>query len=196
MENTIIIITGLNGTGKTTFAKRLHCDMPDSTLISKDIVNEIMSDLLGKKKGDHFSIFVKQLFIDMADFCIQRNDNIIILESPFNTGWLDIFKKLNSENKYNFVTVHVKCHSFEEINNRVNSRLDTKERHPIHFCKEYNPNLRNQYNGTFADDIGNYDSFKDAYINNTYTQICLGKKIEYYTDTDRYDEILDHIRDL
>lgn len=192
-ENTIIIITGLSGTGKTTLAKKLYDDIADSTMISKDTINETMSDLLKKKEGDHFSAFIKHIFIEMADFCIQRNDRIIILESPFNTSWIDVFKELVN-NKYKFITIHVKCHSFEEICKRINKRLDNKERHPTHFRKEYDPKLKDQYNGSFIEDMGEYKSFKEAFQNNTYTEICLGTTLEYYTDEDKYNKLLNELK--
>lgn len=208
MKRTIIIITGMPGCGKTTLANKLNDNLwennIDGVLLSKDKIHETLADIIGKKSNDNFRYLVLDTYKRFINFCINRKDDIIILESPFSEDkWLDYFKMLHEkygigqddENGiYQFITIHVKCDSFEELYNRADNRLKLLDRHPAHYRYEYNKRLKDKYRGTMEEDMGDLTTYKELYDNETFTKLSLGVTLEYKGDN--LSELLNKVNDL
>ena len=133
--NKLIIVTGISGSGKTTISKYIYNHYKNSTIISMDILKENIYDLIGfdsyEEKQDLKNI-VYNTFIRLLTECMKRKDENIIIESPFNKKWEQIFKELVYKYNYDAITIKVKGKDYDTIFQRLNERNNSSKRHPSH----------------------------------------------------------------
>lgn len=130
---TLIIVTGLPATGKTTLAKRLS-DRLDIPLLSKDTVKEFLFDTLGSRDRE-WSRSLGRISNDflyvVADELLRVNSSLI-LENAFETEFaLPKFTHLVQNHRVNLIEIH--CTTSKEIRRkRFIERNESGDRHPGH----------------------------------------------------------------
>lgn len=192
---TLIIVTGVSGIGKTTISSFLYNYYEESTLISIDQLKEKIYDIAGyknKQEKDALKDIVYNLFTSMLDECMHRSDKIIIVEYPFSKKWQSIFQNLMEKYSYDAVTINVKTKDYEKVFELVDERNNSSKRHVTHSLYTYNPKKKMEYKST--NEI-NYDNWKNDYLENKYTNIDLGKVIDFYNLDDTYEQLIKKIEE-
>ncbi len=174
----LIIITGVSGTGKTTLAKKLYNKLENSILISYDEFSEKICDIIGfknKEQKSHLYDLRIKMYKELIEECMQREDEIIILEKPFKIKWKDFFEDLITKYNYNAYTINIFARDFETIWNRLIKRENKKEeRHPSHYLDSYYYKKKDEYKPFFE---YKYDTFKNEYEDLISNSINLGNVI-------------------
>lgn len=174
----LIIITGVSGTGKTTLARILYKKLENSILLSYDEFSEKIYDIIGfknKEQKEHLYYLKIEMYKKLIEECMQREDEIIILEKPFKIEWKDFLKNLITKYEYKTYTINIFAKDFETIWNRLLKRESLKEeRHPAHYLNSYYYKKRNEYKPFFE---YQYDAFKSEYDNLLSNSINLGNVI-------------------
>lgn len=174
----LIIITGVSGTGKTTLANILYKKIENSILLSYDEFSEKIYDMIGFKNEEqkkHLHCLKLEMYKKLIEECMQREDEIIILEKPFKSEWKNFLKRLITKYKYEAYTINIFAKDFQTIWNRLLKRENLKEeRHPAHYLNSYYYNKRNMYKPFFE---YQYDTLKAEYDNLLSNSINLGKVI-------------------
>lgn len=177
--NKLIIITGVSGTGKTTLAKALNKKLENSILLSYDEFSEKIYDMIGfknKEQKKHLYYLKIEMYKKLIEECMQRKDEIIILEKPFKIEWRDFFKDLSYKYEYQVYTINIFAKDFQTIWNRLLKRESSKEdRHPAHYLDSYYFNKKSEYEPFFE---YQYDTFKEEYKNLLSNSINLGNVIK------------------
>lgn len=191
----LIIVTGVSGIGKSTVSSFLYNYYEESVLISMDQLKENIYDIVGyknKQEKDALKNVIYDLFNRMVNECMIRGDNIVIVEYPFSIKWQSVFQKLIEKYSYEAVTINVKTKDYEKVFELVDERNNSSERHVIHSLYTYNPKKKMEYKST--NEI-NYDNWKNDYLENKYTNINLGKVIDFYNLDDSYDQLIKEIEE-
>jgi len=133
MTASLIIITGLPATGKTTLAQRISNDFKIAS-ISKDGFKEILFDKLqitNEKWREKLGQSSYALLYYMAEEHLKHNQSIII-ESNFNPNFATAnIQELQS--KYDFKTLQIRCLSEgQTLYQRFKDRAFSPERHLGH----------------------------------------------------------------
>lgn len=174
----LIIVTGVSGTGKTTLAKTLYEKLENSVLLSYDEFSEKIYDIIGFKNAEqknHLYNLNIEIYKKLIEECMQREDEIIILEKPFKSEWRNFLKNLITKYKYETYTINVYAKDFQTIWNRLLKRENSKkERHPAHYLNSYYYKKQNMYNPFFE---YQYDTLKAEYDNLLSNSINLGNVI-------------------
>lgn len=129
----LIIITGLPGTGKTTLGKKLAEEfcLP---FICKDDIKELLFDGLGwQDRG--WSKKIGGASYDLLYFITEsllKAEKSLIVETNFNPKFADK-KFIDLQEKYDFVPFQVRCIADGEILlDRFTKRANSYDRHPGH----------------------------------------------------------------
>ncbi len=189
----LIIVTGITGIGKTTLASYLYKHYEHSTLISIDKLKESIFDIMGyqnKEEKDNIKEIVYDLFARLLEESMRRRDKVVIVEYPFKIRWQDIFQHLVEKYHYEAITINVKTEDYDFVYERLDKRNNSSERHVIHSAYAYNPKNKSKYKST--NEIS-YAKWKSDYLNNKYTSINLGTVINFFSDTESYEELLEKI---
>lgn len=189
----IIIVTGVSGIGKTTISSYLYNHYKESTLISMDQLKESIFPLIGyksKQEKNQLKDIVYSLFSSILEECMNREDEIIIVEYPFSQKWKMVFENLIKKYSYRAITINVKTNDYEEVFDIVDKRNNSNQRNIIHSIDNYNPHKKSEYRS--KNEI-NYNSWKEDYLSNKYTSINLGKVIDFYNIDDSYEELIKQI---
>lgn len=189
----IIIVTGVSGIGKTTISSYLYNHYKESTLISMDQLKESIYPLIGyksKQEKNQLKDIVYSLFSSILEECMNREDEIIIVEYHFSQKWKIVFENLIKKYSYRAITINVKTNDYEEVFDIVDKRNNSNQRNIIHSIDNYNPHKKSEYRS--KNEI-NYNSWKEDYLSNKYTSINLGKVIDFYNIDDSYEELIKQI---
>lgn len=175
----IIIITGISGTGKSSFAKKLYNDIENSTLLSYDQLSENIYDMIGFKNIEEkksLQLLNRELYKRLIEESMKREDEVIILEKPFTKEWKAFFENLIKKYKYDACTINMYAKDFDTIWNRLVKREKSKkDRHPSHYLNSYCLKNKDKYNPYFE---YRYDSLKEEYDKLISNSINLGNVIE------------------
>lgn len=186
----LIIITGISGSGKSTISKVIYNHYKKSTLISMDILKENIYELVGfynYNQKQNLKKIVYNTFLKLLEECMNRNDENIIIEYPFNKTWENDFKSLLKKYDYNAITIRVKSISYDTIYERLNIRNNGSNRHPSHSLINYNPKMKDIYKST---NELKYDELKEDYESNKYTSLNIGKTIDFINDNFNFDNLI------
>lgn len=189
----IIIVTGVSGIGKTTISSYLYNCYKESTLISMDQLKESIYPLIGyksKQEKNQLKDIVYSLFSSILEECMNREDEIIIVEYPFSQKWKIVFENLIKKYSYRAITINVKTNDYEKVFDLVDKRNNSNQRNVVHSIDNYNPHKKSEYRS--KNEI-NYNSWKEDYLSNKYTSINLGKVIDFYNIDDSYEELIKQI---
>ncbi|EKD33327.1 MAG: hypothetical protein ACD_76C00045G0013 [uncultured bacterium] len=130
---TLIIITGLPGTGKTTLGKKLAQDL-NLPFINKDGIKEILFDNFGWKDRK-WSVKIGGTSYDVLYYIVEsmlKAGKSLVIESNFEPKFANR-KLLDLKKKYNFTTFQIRCITDGKILfNRFKKRAKSKDRHPGH----------------------------------------------------------------
>jgi len=131
---TLILITGLPGTGKTTLSKKLSAEL-SLPLINKDTIKEIIFNELGWSNRQ-WSRKVGQATYKIMDYIIEdqlQSGNSLILESNFSPKF-DNAKFQSWQEKYDCKAIQILCHADGKVLfERFKCRAENDElRHPGH----------------------------------------------------------------
>jgi len=177
--NKLVIITGISGTGKTTLAKMLYERIENSTLLSYDELSENIYDILGfinKEEKKALQKLNVEIYIRLIEECMQRKDEVIILEKPFKKQWIEFFENLIQKFNYQVYTINMFAKNFDIIWRRLLKREKSKEsRHPSHYLDSYSIKKKEEYNPYFEYD---YNTLKTEYNELISNSINLGNIIK------------------
>lgn len=176
---TFIIVTGISGSGKSTIAKKLYLCLDNSTLLSLDTLKENICDMIGFyniEQKDKLKNLVYDIYKGLINHCMERGDEILIVEHPFNNSWIPFFNESIEKYKYKVITINIKNNDFNIIFNRIDERIKNNNRHISHSQKIYNPKLKLNY--TLSNEL-DYNNLKKNYDSDKYTSINLGHIINY-----------------
>lgn len=193
--NRLIIVTGISGCGKTTISEYIYNHYKNSTLISMDILKENIYDLVGfnnYNQKQNLKSIIYNTFIELLNECMNRNDENIIIEYPFNKNWENRLKKLIYKYHYKVITIKVKGKDYDTIFRRLDNRNNSSKRHPSHALSKYNLKEKDKYKSTNA---LNYYELKKDYETNKYTSINIGKEIIFINDDFNYKNLIERIDD-
>lgn len=131
-KSTLVIFTGLPGTGKTTLSERLSNEL-NIPLIAKDAIKELMFDELGWSNKE-FTTKLAHATFRIMDYVIEgqlRAGNNLIVESNFMPRLAsDKFK--NWQQDYNYNVIQIVCRTdLEALAKRCHER-SLANRHPGH----------------------------------------------------------------
>lgn len=189
----LIIVTGISGSGKTTISNYLYNHYTNSTLLSMDTIKESIYEIAGfysYEQKQSLKQVIYETFIKLLSECMNRNDDIIIVEYPFNKSWEEKFNELIIKYNYDSITVRVKSKDFKYIYDRINKRDNSSNRHPSHSVSVYNPKYKDNYTSVSKLD---FDKLNKDYNNNKYTDISLGKIIDFINYDTNFEEIIKNI---
>ena len=131
-KSTLIIFTGLPGTGKTTLSERLSNEL-NIPLIAKDAIKEMMFDELGWATKE-FTTKLTLTTFQIMDYVIEgqlRAGNNLIVESNFMPR-LSNDRFQNWQQKYNCNVIQIVCRTdLKVLAKRCHERSLTN-RHPGH----------------------------------------------------------------
>lgn len=164
---TLIIITGLPGTGKTTLGWRLADDLR-LPFIHKDGIKELLFDTLGwsdrewSKKLGLASYALLEYFIEVQ----LRGGVSFIVESNFHPILsTEMFRRLQA--RYDFDPVQILCYAGGNILfQRFKARASTDERHPGHV------------------EPANFDEFRDVILSGKLAPLDIGSNVIEVDTTD------------
>ena len=133
MPSTVIVITGISASGKTTIGRQIahHFRLP---ILSKDDVKERIFDGLGYSDRDFSRRAGQTAYSLLYHFAreLLRSSDSFVIESNFNPKFDDaIFRELSRAYAPRFV--QVLCHADGEVLlGRFQARIASGERHPGH----------------------------------------------------------------
>lgn len=189
----LIIVTGISGSGKTTISNYLYDHYTNSTLLSMDTIKESIYEITGfysYEQKQSLKQVIYETFINLLSECMNRNDDIIIVEYPFNKSWEEKFNELIIKYNYDAITIKVKSRNFQYIYDRIIKRDNSSNRHPSHSVSVYNPKYKDNYTSVSKLD---FDKLNKDYNNNKYTDISLGKVIDFVNYNANFEEIITNI---
>lgn len=129
----LIIITGLPGTGKTTLGKKLAEEF-SLPFICKDDIKEFLFDNLGWKDREwskKLGIASYELLYYIVEVNLKAGKSLIV-ETNFHPT-LSTEKFLDMKKKYDFESFQIRCVTDGEILfDRFKKRANSDERHPGH----------------------------------------------------------------
>ncbi len=129
----LIIITGLPGTGKTTLGRKLAEELR-LPFICKDDIKELLFDGLGWQDRE-WSKKIGGSSYDLLYFITEsllKAEKSLIVETNFNPKFADK-KFLDLKEKYNFLPFQIRCTTDGEILlDRFTKRANSDDRHPGH----------------------------------------------------------------
>ena len=133
MKPTLIIITGLPGTGKTSLGKEIASNF-NLPFISKDAFKEILFDVLGSKDRE-WSKKIGMASYDILYHITEENlkaNKSLIIETNFDPSFAN--KKIHEfTKKYNFTPFQIRCITNGKILfQRFKERSNSSERHEGH----------------------------------------------------------------
>jgi predicted kinase len=177
----LIIITGLPGTGKTTFGKQLSNEL-QIPFISRDALKELMFDYIGvsdrewsKKLG---VASYKQLYYILET--LLQSGNSVIVESNFNPKFdNETFQQFQKKYGTQILQVIFRCEG-EVLYERFKQRAESGERHPGHA------------------DSHNLEEFKDILIAGKLDLLGVDSQIIEVDTTDfsevDFDEVIEEVK--
>ncbi|BAZ10768.1 cytidylate kinase [Calothrix sp. NIES-4071] len=133
MTSSVIIISGLPCTGKTTLGRKLAQDL-SLPLICRDSIKESLFDSLGwsdREWSKKLGIASYDLLYHFIDSLVSKNISLIV-ESNFKAAF-DTEKYRKLQNQYGLKLIQIHCHTKGEVLlKRFKERSESGERHPGH----------------------------------------------------------------
>lgn len=176
--NKLVIVTGVSGTGKSSLSKTLYKNLENSSFLSYDQLSESIYDIVGfnnKEQKKNLQLLNKDLYKKLIETCMERQDEIVILEKPFDKEWKNFFQEVSQKYQYEIFTINLFAKDFETIWNRLLKREKSKQdRHPSHYLDSYCFKQKENYEPFFE---YHYDTFKEEYDNLLSNSINLGRVI-------------------
>lgn len=195
-SNTVIIVTGGPGTGKSYAARRIQEAFPGLSILSYDEIKEQEWDRFGfdnAQQKDRVNRFALEEFYLIFQKMMRQQKSILI-EYPFHQGHKEALLELIRASGYEAVTLLL-YGDWRKIYERGLTRNRTDDRHPGHLTNCYH-----KENGVISGDPPayaplTYEEFR-ADIDRKNYDIQIGKTIAVdvtdFSDVD-FEEILRQI---
>ncbi len=187
-KDTVIIVTGGPGTGKSYAARRIQEAFPELTLLSYDVIKEQVWDRFGfdnaqqKDRVNRFSL--EEFYLTFQKMMWQQKS--ILIEYPFNQRHKDQLCDLIAASGYHAVTLLL-YGDWKIIYERGLTRNQTDQRHPGHLTNTYHKESRISAEHLIPDAVPSYEEFR-ADIDRKNYDIQIGETIRVdVTDFSRVD---------
>ncbi|MCR1900009.1 AAA family ATPase [Irregularibacter muris] len=197
MKQTILLIAGYPGTGKTYLANLIRKEIPELQILSPDKFKEKNWDLYGFKDLEEKERLNQkswdEYFTSMEECFKQKNS--IISDYPFSNKQKKIIGALADFYEYQIITIRLTA-DLDVLFSRQGNRDRDGTRNLGHIVKSYHKEDRQQKHAK-ADNLLTYDEFIHRCTTRGYNDFHLGKLYEIdvsdFAKVD-YIEIINSIR--
>lgn len=176
-SNTVIIVTGGPGTGKSYAARRIQEAFPGLSILSYDEIKEYEWDRFGFDNGiqkDRVNRFaLEEFYLTLQKMMWQQKS--ILIEYPFNQRHKEQLLELIHASGYHGVTVLLHG-DWKIIYERGLTRNQTDNRHPGHLTTSYHKETGISSENLMPDAVPTYAEFR-ADIGQKNYDIQIGKTI-------------------
>ena len=187
-KNTVIIITGGPGTGKSYAARRIQEAFPQLELLSYDQIKEYEWDRFGfdnAQQKDRVNQFALEEFYLIFQKMMWQQKSILI-EYPFYQRHRKQLEQLIFASEYHAITMLL-YGDWKVIYERGLTRNKTDDRHPGHLTNSYHKETDISARDQIEDAVPSYDEFR-ADIDRKNYDIQLGVTISVdVTDFSKVD---------
>ena len=130
----LILIGGDLAAGKSTFSNLLK-DNYGLLVINKDRLKEILGDtIIVNNRDENKKLSV--ISFNLMKYILEKNENILVLESNFKTYEMDELKALTNELGYKVLSLRF-VGDYEILQKRFLARLN-ENRHYVHKSQDFN----------------------------------------------------------
>lgn len=171
LESSLIIITGMAGSGKTTLANKIVEKYKYLLLSMDDYKVELY-----EKYGFINEVERKRLWnLAKETFCAEiifymRQRKTIIVEYPFDETWQDFFDLITKQYQYKSIVIKCDSREFDDIwTSRVKRDLESNKRPKCLTASKYIKDVLYESNNKLSDE--NREKKRRAYKENKYTSI-------------------------
>lgn len=172
MQNTLILLAGYPGTGKTFLANLIMERLPKIHLLSPDSIKESNWDQFGFNNLDEKETLIakswQDYFKEMEN--LFRSQVSIISDYPFSDKQKGQIEFLTDQYGYQVITIRLIA-DLDVLFERQKSR-DLGDRHLGHILKQYHKGIGVQHDQ--ADNLVNYEEFIQRCITRGYDTFSLG----------------------
>lgn len=183
---TVIVVTGISASGKTTLAKKMK-NILNCELLSLDDYKVNIYERFGFKNDYERKILwnMAKNYFQIDVICALQSKKNVIVEYPFDSKWQDFFNVITQNYGYKLIIVNCNTRDFEDIwEIRVKRDSDSTQRPLCLTASVYVKDVIYEPNGKLCDSYkmlkskeytdGKYTSLKGDYI---FTDIEIGKML-------------------
>ncbi|MDY4277895.1 MAG: AAA family ATPase [Faecalicoccus sp.] len=175
MKNTLILLAGYPGTGKTFLANRLLDRFPCFQMLSPDKIKEEFWDEYGFENCAEKEILIAKSwdkFYRTLKAKLENEENVIC-DYPFSDKQYDTLKQITSQCKTKVITI-VMVADIDILFKRQKERDLDEQRHLGHILKKYHKGIKLE-NRLQADNLLSFEEFYNRCKNRGYDLFSLGE---------------------
>ena len=171
LNKTLIIISGISSSGKTTYAKKIN-ELYNYEILSLDDYKEYYYEKYGFvseiERKNLWNLAKKTYIAEIIANC--RQNKTIIVEYPFDTSWQVVFYYIKNEYNYDIYIINCNSRNFDDIwNSREDRDSICIDRPKCLTASKYIKGVLYENNGKLNEEYK--EKKRMEYINNKYTSL-------------------------